>query len=124
VKPGGIVFLNDKAASAATSPHLPDWFGRLRKSSFASICRERHCCPFDRFRVPSAGLEISFHRISAFTNDIFRPLVIPQAEESRVSQLASRRPLGESDLRDELLFHPMRAASPQPVLGKRRTQRL
>jgi hypothetical protein len=40
VKPGGIVFLNDKDASAATSPHLPDWFGRFRKSSFASICCE------------------------------------------------------------------------------------
>src|SRR4030081_2369323 len=82
------------------------------------------CCPFDCFRVPSAGLEISPHRTSALTNDIVRPFVIPQAEESRVSKLASRRPLGESDLRDELRFHPMHAASRQPVLGKGRNRRL
>jgi hypothetical protein len=63
-------------------------------------------------------LGISPHHSSALTNDIFQPLVIPQAEESRVSQLASRRPLGESDLSNELRFHPMHTASRQPVLGK------
>src|SRR3977135_1942239 len=79
VKPGGIVFLNDKDASAATSPHLPDWFGRLCKSSFASICCERHCCASDYFGVSSAGLRISPHRTSALTHDIF-------------GRLSSRRP--------------------------------
>src|ERR1700704_3572757 len=69
-------------------------------------------------------LGISPHHSSALTRDIFRPLVIPQAEESRVSQLASRRPLSESDLSDELRFHPMHAASLQPVLGKRGNRRL
>src|SRR4030088_1754309 len=66
----------------------------------------------------------SGHRTSALTHDIFWPLVIPQAEESRVSQLASRRPLGESDLSDELWLHPVHAASRQPALGKGRTRRL
>src|ERR1700694_4659703 len=69
-------------------------------------------------------LGISPHHSSALTNDIFRPLVIPQAEESRVSQLASRRPLGESDLSDELRFHPMHTALRQPVLGKGGNRRL
>jgi hypothetical protein len=49
----------------------------------------------------------SGHRTAALTRDIFWPLIIPQAEQSRVSQLASRRPLGESDLSDELRFHPL-----------------
>src|SRR5882762_7101995 len=70
------------------------------------------------------GLGISPHGISALTHDIFRPLVIPQAEESRVSQLASLRPLGESDLSDELRLQPVHAASRQPVLGKGRNRRL
>src|SRR5258707_7623535 len=41
-----------------------------------------------------------------------------------VAQLASRRPLGESDLSDELRFHPMHAASRQPVFGKGGNRRL
>src|SRR6202043_3419252 len=64
------------------------------------------------------------HRTSALTHDIFWPLVIPQAEESRGSQLASRRPLGESNLSDELRLHPLHAASRQPILGKGRKRRL
>ena len=79
---------------------------------------------FGCFWISSAGLGISPHHSSALTNDIFRSLVIPQAEESRVSQLASRRPLGESDLSDELRFHPMHAASRQPVFGKGGNRRL
>jgi hypothetical protein len=35
-----------------------------------------------------------------------------------VSQLASRRPLAESDLGDELRFHPMYAVSRQPIISK------
>src|SRR3984893_3671773 len=124
MKPTGIVFLNDKDAAATTSPHSPDWFGRFSKISIASICCERHCVALDCFGVSSAGLEISPHSKSALTHDIFWPLVIPQAEESRVSQLASRRPLCESDLSDELRFHPVHAASRQPVLGKGRNRRL
>src|SRR6202021_3519884 len=34
----------------------------------------------------------------------------PTSEESRGSQLASRRPLGESNLSDELRLHPVHAA--------------
>src|SRR3977135_769557 len=66
----------------------------------------------------------SGHRTAALTRDIFWALIIPQTEESRVSQLASRRPLGESDLSDELRFHPIHAAPRQPVLGKGGNRRL
>src|SRR5882762_11607732 len=62
MEPTGIVFLNDKDAPATTSPHSPDWFGRFRKNSVASICCERHCCACDCFGVSSAGLGISPHR--------------------------------------------------------------
>lgn len=37
-----------------------------------------------------------------------------------MSQLASRRPLGESNLSDELRLHPVHAALRQPFLGKGR----
>jgi hypothetical protein len=53
VKPAGIVFLNEKDAPAITPPYSPGWFGRFRKSSFASIFCERHCCAFDCFGVSS-----------------------------------------------------------------------
>src|ERR1700675_5221030 len=49
VEPTGIVFLNDKDAAATNSPHSPDWFGRFRKNSVASICCERHCFASDCF---------------------------------------------------------------------------
>jgi hypothetical protein len=37
------VFLNDKDVLATSPLHPPDWFGRFRESSFASIGCERHC---------------------------------------------------------------------------------
>jgi hypothetical protein len=40
-KPAGIVFLTDKDAAAAISPHSSGKFGR--KPLFASVCCERHC---------------------------------------------------------------------------------
>ena len=46
---------------------------------------------------------------SALTHDVFWFLVLPQAEESRVSQLAIARPFREGDLSDELRPHPMDA---------------
>src|SRR5258705_3292125 len=110
MKPTGIVFLNDKQ-TATTSPHSPEWFRSFLENSLASVCCERHFCAFGFFdrqrRFASSP--------SALTHDIFQPLVIPQAEESRVSQLASRRPLRESDLSDEFRFHPMHAALRQAV---------
>jgi hypothetical protein len=47
VQPARIVFLNDKDVLATSSLHPPDWFGRFRESSFASIGCERHGRPLD-----------------------------------------------------------------------------
>jgi hypothetical protein len=58
------------------------------------------------------------HEASAFPCDVFRALVLPQAEESRVAQFVSRRPLGEADLGDELWFHPMDGVSRHPLADK------
>ena len=54
----------------------------------------------------------------SFPYHLFWPLVIPQTEETGVTQLAFARPFGEADLRDELRFHPMHAVSRQPILSK------
>lgn len=43
MKPAGIVFLNDKDAAAAASPHAPGRLGRLRKIPGTSIGCKRHC---------------------------------------------------------------------------------
>jgi hypothetical protein len=123
MEPTGIVFLNDKDAAAITSPHSPDRFARFRKNSVASICCERHCFAFDCFGVSSTRLGISLIAISLLARHL--PASCHSAsEESRGSQLASRRPLGESNLSDELRLHPVHAASRQPILGKGRKRRL
>ena len=45
----------------------------------------------------------------AFAHDGFRGLVFAQPEKARLAHPAARRPLGESDLRDERGAHPVRA---------------
>jgi hypothetical protein len=121
MEPTGIVFLNDKDAAAITSPRSPDLFARFRKKPVASICCERHCFAFDCLGVSSTRLGISLTQISLLARHL--PASCHSAsEESRVSQLASRRPLGESNLSDELRLHPMHAALRQPFLGKGRNR--
>jgi hypothetical protein len=123
MQPTGIMFLNDKNVSATTALHSPDWFGRFRKISVPSILCERHCCGFNCLQFSQRDWDFTSSHW-ALTHHVFRSLVFPQAEESRVSKLASSRPLGESDLRDELGFHPMHAPSRQPVRGKGGNPRL
>jgi uncharacterized protein (DUF2267 family) len=52
---------------------------------------------------------------SALTHDLFRSLILPKAEESRVAQLVVARPFGEGDLSDQSWFHPVDATARQAI---------
>ena len=55
---------------------------------------------------------------SAFSTDVLRLFVVPEPQESWVPQFVVGRPLGETDLGNEVWFHPMYAASWQALVAK------
>src|ERR1700724_2337850 len=52
---------------------------------------------------------------SALTHDVLWFLVLPKAEETRMSQFVFSRPFGEGDLRHEPWLHPMDTLPRQTV---------